>query len=153
MNKKNQHIHEHPYQSTPCGFQSLGEFGKTLPKSACWAGDYNAALPTENQKPAKSCMGLHPPSQYSSLFPSTFSLGLFLNALFLLPSSNSLHHFSTCPPLLFCTSFIACIFDTRPLSLCFFCTHHTSAQLSGSTERRNTRKTVGEWQYLEGEGM
>lgn len=128
----------------PAVFQSPGEFGKILPKSACWAGDYNTALPTVNQKAAKSCLGLHPPSQYSSLFPSAFSPGLFLNPLPALPSSNSRHHFSTCPPLLFCTSFITYIFDTRPLSLCFFCTHRSTAQLSRSTERRNTRKTVGE---------
>lgn len=36
----------------------------------------------------------------------------------------------------------------------FCCTHHCSAQLSRSRERTNTgRKTVGEWQYIVGEGM
>lgn len=41
---------------------------------------------------------------------------LFLNPLFLQPSSTSLQHFSPRP---FCSSFIPYIFDTRPESLCF----------------------------------
>lgn len=48
----------------PVVFSHWGNLVKTLPKSACWAGDYNAVPPTESQEPAKSCLGLHPPSQF-----------------------------------------------------------------------------------------
>lgn len=123
----------------PAVFQSPGEFGKILPKSACWAGDYNTALPTVNQKAAKSCLGLHPPSfQALSLRVSFWIPCPRYLLLTLVITSPPVRLFS------FCTSFITYIFDTRPLSLCFFCTHRSTAQLSRSTERRNTRKTVGE---------
>ncbi len=123
MNKTTHtHTHKYLFQSTPCGFQPLGEFGETLPKSACWAGDYNTVLPTESQEPAKSCLGLHPP-HFFLLFPSALSVSdsLFESlVLFSSPPFTSLNHFSPCPPLPSCSSSIPCIFDTRPLSfLCF----------------------------------
>lgn len=73
------------HQCTPSGLQPLGEFCETLPKSACWAGDYNAVPPAESQEPAKSCLGLHPPPYFFLLFSHTSFLGLSfpLNHLFL----------------------------------------------------------------------
>lgn len=135
--------HTHPYQSTPCGFQPLGEFGETLPKYACWAGDYNAVLPAESQEPAKSCLGLHPPPHFSLLFPYVLSFSLWGVCLSL---NRSIPLFITSlpvpPSLIFLTLDLWALFvSLLPSLLC-------SALQRGerSRERRNTgRKTEVEW--------
>lgn len=94
MNKSpNAHTHTptHFYAALPPAVvQPTGEFGETMPKSACWAGDYNARLPTERPEPAKSCLVLRPPPPHFSLSwglccSLTHSVYLYLSTLSFLP--------------------------------------------------------------------
>lgn len=146
----------HPYQSTPCGFQSLWEFGETLAKSACWVGDYKPALPTESEKAVKSCLGLQPPSPPPCPLPRLSVSVWLLSAShvpltsFHLPSTLVLPVRLCLLPLPSSLTFLT-LRPRRLFVLCFFFFHsfHSSPRISRWSGRNRGRVAV----ILEGEGV
>lgn len=115
------HIHNHT-RLPPVVSSHKGNLVKLF-KSACWAGDYNAVLPTESQEPAKSCIRITPSSTsfppLSMHFPSQ-GLILFPKPSFSLSQSGSFHYFSSWPPLLSWSpslTFLILVFWTLFISL------------------------------------
>lgn len=109
---------------TPCGFQPLGKFDETMPKSACWAGDYNAVLPTREPRTSQI---LHRITPSSSLVPCAASLWI-PPCLYLL----TLYIVYICT-VIFSTPFLL-HFDSRPRSSLFLCSHQSSDAKRGKTK-------------------
>lgn len=135
----------------PVVFSHWGNLVKTLPKSACWVGDYNAVPPTESQEPAKSWLGLHPPSHFSPLFPCALSQGLTLSESLVLFISFHLSLSLLSPSTSWFLFFLHRLYFWHKTSRFFFRTHQPSLYKQGK-EKNTERKTERERQRTDVEG-